>query len=381
MSGNQNVALISIYNAANDSEGWNTALDACVDFVQAQSANILFHENDKNSRWRYSLGSQRWRSVSPEQMGKAISMFEKYDSKAWEFVHQQRKQKILIDTDFWTDAASLEQREDYQFYRDELGFTRKVGCKLNDNLCWTDNIAFQFPSQIQTVPQQSLQRIRELLPHAAKSIELWRIFSILKSQYNAVLAALDHVKVGLCIVEPGGSIIVTNDEADRILTLGNSIKLGRDKQIQCRSLDIENSINEAIKRSCATSDGKGSMAESYQLVENSEEQKISVEIAPLRDSGAEIATNFNGALITLIDISSELAIDTTKIANAYGLTPSEREVCGMVIRGTAVIDIADSRNVSPDTVKSQIKSIYSKTRSKSRVGLARLAIKADPPVH
>ncbi len=380
MAGNQAAALISIYNSANDSEAWNTALDTCVDYVQAHSANILFQENDKNSRWRYSLGSQQWRSLTPEQMQKTIALFEKYDVKAWEFVHRHGKQRPLTDTDFWTDTTSLEQREDYQFFRNELGFTRKVGCKLNDNLCWTDNIAFQFPSHLQTVPSDSMHRIQYLLPHAAKSIELWRTFSILKSQYNAVLAALDHVKVGLCIAEPGGAIVVTNDEADRILSLGTAIRKGNDKLLHCKSAATEHAITAAIQRSCATSEGKGSISESYHLVEHSPRQQISVEVAPLRDSGAELAANFNGALITLIDVSADLEIDTSKIAAAYKLTSAEQQVCDMLIRGVSVADIAESRNVSSDTIKSQLKSIYRKTASHNRVALARLAIKADPPV-
>ena len=175
-------------------------------------------------------------------------------------------------------------------------------------------------------------------------------------------------------------MIVTNDEANRIFSLGSAIKLGRDKKIHCRSSEIENSIKKAVMRSCATADGKDTVAEHFQLVENNLDQLISVEISPLRDSGAEIAPGFNGALITLIDFSSDLEINASKIASAYKLTPSEQEVCHMVVRGTPDSVIAESRNVSPETIKSQLKSIYRKTRSKGRVELTRLALKADPPV-
>jgi len=287
---------------------------------------------------------------------------------------------LFTDTDFWKDADQLEQREDYRFFSDEMGFTRKVGCKLNDNLCWTDNIAFQFPSHQKTISQESLQRIRSLLPHAAKSIELWRTFSLLKSQYKAVLSALDHVRVGLCVVEPGGSIIVSNDEANRIFDHGGVISLGHDKNIRCRSEEMENSIRLAIQRNCATSCGEDTIAESIYIAGSEDERQVSVEVTPLRDVDGEIATRFNGALVTLIDLSSELEIDSAKIAKAYKLTSSEREVCGLLIRGISVSDIADIRSVTHETVKSQLKSVYRKTNSKSRVELTRLAIKADPPV-
>lgn len=379
MLGKQAQAVVSIYDAAVDSEGWNRSLDTCVDFVQAHGANIMFQDNDKNSRWRHSLASERWRSCTPDQLAKSIEYFEKYDSNAWAYVHSRRKQTLLVDTDFWKDAEQLEQREDYLFFK-ELGFMRKAGCKLNDNHCWTDNIAFQFPTQHQTIPQESLLRIRQLLPHAAKSIELWRTFSLLKSQYKAVLAALDHVKIGLCVAEPGGSIIVSNDEAKRIFELDSSISLGRDKYIHCRSEELEKSIHNAIQRCSATSSGEDSVAESFYVAE-SKQRQISVEVTPLRDSDAEIASHFSGAMVTLIDLSAQLEIDSTKIAKAYRLTSSEQDVCGMLIRGCSVASIADERNVTPETIKTQLKSVYRKTNCKSRVELTRLAVKADPPVN
>lgn len=380
MTSKQASALISIYNAASDSEGWNHSLDACVDYVGAHSANILFRDNSKDSQWRYTLGSERWRQCSAEQIAKTIQLFEKFDAKAWAYVHQHRKQTLLVDTDFWKDPDHLRDREDYLFFRNELGFNRKVGSKLNDNHCWTDNIAFQFPAHLATVPASSLTKINTLLPHAAKSIEMWRTFSMLKSQYKAVLTALDHVQVGLCIAEPNGSIIVANEEANRILNLGKAVSLSRDNRICCQSQTLEHSIKHAIESACATSAGLNSLAESFSVAGKKTETQISVEVAPLRDSGAELNKHFHGALITLIDLSIELDVDISKIAKACKLSPSEQEVSKLIIKGKTINTIAETRNVTPDTVKSQLKACYRKTGCKSRVELARMAFKADPPV-
>lgn len=118
----------------------------------------------------------------------------------------------------------------------------------------------------------------------------------------------------------------------------------------------------------------------YSIVGSKDEKQVAVEVTPLRDTGSEIAPHFNGALVTLIDLSAEFEIAARKIGNAYNLTSSEQEVCGMLIRGISLSDIAESRNVTVETVKTQIKSFYRKTNCKSRVALTRLAIKTDPPV-
>lgn len=373
-------AIISIYDAANDSEGWNASLDTCVQYVGAHSANIMFHENDSNSGWRYSLGSQAWRALSPEQMTKTISFFEKYDAEAWAYVHKHAKQTVLIDTDYWSNTALLEGREDYRFFREELGFLRKAGSKLNDNLCWTDNIAFQFPSCQLKIPQKNIKRIQNLLPHAAKSIELWRTFSILKSQYKAVLSALDHVRVGLCIAEPSGTVIVANDEANRIFELSSLLRLGHDKLLYCRSERMQQDIRAAIQRVAATASGEASVSESFHVLGSGGQAKVSIEFSPLRDAAGELSAQFNGALVTLVDLTKELEVDSGKLAAAYKLSKAESDVCRLLINGTIAEDIADIRNVAPETVKSQIKNIYRKTGTRGRIHLTRLALKASPPV-
>ena len=85
-------------------------------------------------------------------------------------------------------------------------------------------------------------------------------------------------------------------------------------------------------------------------------------------------------MITLIDLSAELDIDITRIATAYKLSPSEKEVTELIVKGVTINTISEIRNVAVDTVKSQLKSSYRKTGCKSRVELARLAFKSDPPV-
>ncbi|MEM7259889.1 MAG: hypothetical protein AAF404_21155, partial [Pseudomonadota bacterium] len=318
--GKQAVALMSIYDAASNSEAWNESLDACVDYVQAHGANIMFHENDAESRWHYTLGSHQWRQCTPEQLARTVDFFNHYDSHAWAYVHQHRNQTIHLDTDYWKETESLSEREDYVFFREQLGFERKLGIKLNDNLCWTDNLSFQFAANHPQVPDESLQRILDLLPHVAKSVELWRTFSILKSHYKAVLSALDHVRVGLCVVEPGGTVVVANEQAKRIFDLGSAIRMGKDKRIHCRSGEAEASIQQSIRLACATSSGDNSVAETLQLFSIDNATQVSVEVTPLRDGDAEIDSQFSGALITLVDLTADLEIDCSKIAAAYKLS-------------------------------------------------------------
>jgi DNA-binding CsgD family transcriptional regulator len=57
------------------------------------------------------------------------------------------------------------------------------------------------------------------------------------------------------------------------------------------------------------------------------------------------------------------------IANAYGLTPREREIAALAARGRATKQIAAELSISPFTVKDHLKAVFAKVGVQSRAEL------------
>lgn len=64
----------------------------------------------------------------------------------------------------------------------------------------------------------------------------------------------------------------------------------------------------------------------------------------------------------------------------YGLTPAEADVCGWIVQGLSVNDIAEARNTTPTTAKNQVAAILAKIGVGRRAELIRLVIGMLPPV-
>ncbi|KOV23997.1 LuxR C-terminal-related transcriptional regulator [Streptomyces caelestis] len=54
------------------------------------------------------------------------------------------------------------------------------------------------------------------------------------------------------------------------------------------------------------------------------------------------------------------------IAAAYGLTPRERDIMALVLRGRSTVDISRSAGLSPHTVQDHLKAVFDKTGVRSR---------------
>ena len=103
-------------------------------------------------------------------------------------------------------------------------------------------------------------------------------------------------------------------------------------------------------------------------------------MSPLRDGGGEFATGFAGAFLTIIDPQEPPKISPEALATLCGLTVSEREVASLLLAGRPASVIAEIRNVSPETIKTQSRAIYQKARVASRGELLRKAAHLSPPI-
>jgi DNA-binding CsgD family transcriptional regulator len=59
-------------------------------------------------------------------------------------------------------------------------------------------------------------------------------------------------------------------------------------------------------------------------------------------------------------------------SRAYGLTESEQQLTELLMRGLTLKDIADARQVSFETIRTQLKSVFAKTGTNRQADLIRI---------
>lgn len=289
--------------------------------------------------------------------------------------------RYLRDVDVWGDTENLMLRPDYAWLNEKIGARRRAMIRLSDEPGWTDLLGLNFSTGWDERSAVADERLGRLLPHLAKVVGINRKFSMLRRRYKAVLAALDHIRIGTCVTTASGEIVIANTEARRIFDLADGVSLTASQRLQIYKEHEAAALEAAIRAVATTATGDDGEREALVLApRKSGAQPFVIEVAPVRDRNGEVDTGFHGALVFIVDPENLAAIQVTKMCALFSLTAAEGEVCQWMFEGLSAAEVAERRGVAEGTVKAQFRSIYAKTGVHRRVDLIRLALTVDPPV-
>ena len=375
--------LANIYGAAVDPALWFSAIDQCVSHVGATSAALVHIDTLGTHAYQLNVISEHIRqTLTDEDVNCWVTDLSKYEMEGHQLLLKCEVQSVYRDIDLWPDATQLDQRADYQFLQRKLGIRRKLAARLLDNKRYIDTFGLHFSTELDDVPADCAARMDSLLPHVAKAVEIGAIFDRLQKQYAAVLTALNHVGIGLCVIESNGVVLVSNKEATRILESDSGLKLGRDKRLTCEHHVDTKHLAMCIEQASLSSDHTTTVAERIISLQSevTDNNPVILEVSPIRDHLQEIDAGNNAVLVQIVDVSCHRHCSIEAFSIAYGLTPAEKEVAKLLLQGLQNSEIADARNTSVETTKSQVSQVMYKGDVRSRVQLIRLILKTDPPV-
>ena len=176
-------------------------------------------------------------------------------------------------------------------------------------------------------------------------------------------------------------IIVGNGTAWRILEDTPGLSVSLDKRVRAANAESNGRLRQAISRASATASAQSTSGSTLMKVPISGGSgHVLLEISPLRDADREIDARFKGALISIIDPDRVRPINWAGMKTLYNLTTAEVAILDPLVLGRSNVEIAEIRGVSPETVKAQIRSVFSKMGVHNRAELVRRALTVNLPI-
>jgi DNA-binding CsgD family transcriptional regulator len=82
----------------------------------------------------------------------------------------------------------------------------------------------------------------------------------------------------------------------------------------------------------------------------------------------------------IVDPDNHQIIDVSGLELLFSLTNAKSEVCRLLVTGHTTTEIADIRGTKPDSIRKQINSLLTKTRTRHRSEQVHLALSINLPV-
>lgn len=371
MSEETRETVLRIYDAVADASLWPEILQRVAEQVNAVGC-IMFE-------WQ-RLPAERKLAVSvassyydPAQIQVYIDKFfeeEARDQDVFE-AHSLLSDRIdLIQDDVLaTSVDTLKMRANVQTLQ-KLGILHRAAGLLNKDNSARSRFSVQLGVDRGRLTEVEQDYLGAVLPHIAKAYDLGGPAKQLAREHHGLLAAMDRLSIGVCILDAKGNLVVENEEFRRQLdtyrvfsfTAAGGLRLNRsDDQRRFEMLKAD-----------AMNHGKFGARPRKEAIAASDDTFLCVEVVPLHKS-KEIGTRaFDGCIVYSSDTSLPFSCQTLPIKSAYQLTDAELSLVDAIAQGLTNTQIAEQRGRAVATINAQVKSILTKTQCSTRTQFVRL---------
>lgn len=367
-----------IYDGVVAPEVWGSILEELAHFVDARGVNLAVIDN-VHSHLNLSASNGL---LSPEDIQYYNSHLAQHEAIAWKILINNKAGIVFSDVEL---EAGIEEHLRgtplADWVQNTLGCQYRAAIRLSDEKPWNDIITLQFAQGRGPIELEQRRDLELFAPHFSKAIELNRPFALLNARYQSVMAFLDKLDLGVAIVTPQCEVVLSNEEARRIFSERDGIVIQRNSRVQICCSDTNAKFLDIVRTLSETGNiAKGSRSFIFSASCRSGKLPYIIEIFPFGSGFNALKNNFSGIVMVMIDTNNRKAINPTGLDQLFNLTSAEFQIARFILDGDNTNDIAEKRNVSPETVRSQAKSILHKTGCQSRNDLLRLAVAANPPI-
>jgi DNA-binding CsgD family transcriptional regulator len=215
-----------------------------------------------------------------------------------------------------------------------------------------------------------IRLMKQIIPHLQRSFRTWQHVVDAELERQAAIDAMEHVTVGIALVDGLGKLHFANRIAEEQIR-GGALMLAHGR-LCARSPRATQALQEAIR---------GAVREDRPIADRvalpvAGAPSVSVLVSPLSDGPASRRHPGRLAML-LIGGEQRRAIDETAVAQVYGLTPAEARLLAALVKGEQLADYAARHKISATTAKTHLRAMFDKIGERRQADLIRRVV-SDP---
>lgn len=219
-----------------------------------------------------------------------------------------------------------------------------------------------------------------LLRHLSRAVGVMTKLRNTQMQLAANLAALNILPGAVLLLNETGHVLFANAAAQNIFARHDSLSLratsasGTEGRLQAHTdrdtRQLQAQLTDTLSRDLLNTPHFGP---GLAIPKKAGEGHWVVRMAPLTDKSGSLFDGINPKAIAFItDSAANWRLDATLLRNTYGLTDAEARVAQALVNLQGVQQVAEQCGTTENTVKTQLKAIFSKTGTHSQAQLLQL---------
>jgi DNA-binding CsgD family transcriptional regulator/PAS domain-containing protein len=359
-----------LYDAAADPTLWETFLQQLAGGLRADSAGLVMVDAGKDS---FSV-SRSW-NVDPESMRLYQAHYGSVD--VWAKRALLRSSGTVESSERLFPVSKLQKTEWYNDFLRRFSIEHGLFCVIDNAQSRLASVSLYRSRSCTPFQHSDDQVLRLLAPHLQRAFRLQSKFSELQTKSAVFHKALDALPNGIILLGSQGEIVAMNRSAEKIVAQRDGLLATR-SQLFAEQAPESSVLAATIQQTVTTSDGRGISAGGTVLISRRARPAIQLLISPIHN--CLVATSKPVSAVVFISDPLQHPRQTRATLHAvYRLTPAECRVALLLCDGHAPREIADTIGVTENTVRSQIKSIFSKTGVRRQGELIRLLLSSAGP--
>jgi DNA-binding CsgD family transcriptional regulator len=351
------------YDAAADPTLWGSFLEELAIGTRATSAGLLMHDYGNSN---YTLSSS-WR-VDPESLRLYGEHY--YALDVWARGALERRPGDVCTSQSLCPQPEVRLSEIYSDFMVEAGIEHGMFGLLENSKSRLASVSLYRDKSCPEFTETDLKILELLTPHVQRAFKLHLQFSELRSRSAGFESALNTISTAVFLFDAGGKVIYMNRGAAALVAERDGLTAMRDG-LKAEQQTESALLTKAIQGAASTPNGYG--AGGTVLISRRTRCPLQILINPIRNS-AICRLGAVTAIAFVIDPSRRQRPTQDILRTMFDLTPAECRVAILLSDGLAPKEIARMIGVSVDTVRSQMKSIFSKTDVKRQSELVRLLL-------
>jgi DNA-binding CsgD family transcriptional regulator/PAS domain-containing protein len=219
-----------------------------------------------------------------------------------------------------------------------------------------------------------VELMRLLCPHLAAAVRVYNRVGSLEDTVESLEVALEQFAIGVVVLDREAQVIFANQFAMQRLVKNNGILLEQGR-LRATVAGETRQLHEQIERAIEmgeTAEPGGTARPSVSVTAVSRQQGSPLHLFVTTWSSKRKVALRRPAAVVLITEPERGVPRETWLQTLYDLTPAESKLATLISGGMHGPEAARTLGLSTETVRSRLKTVFSKTNTKRQSDLARL---------